>query len=99
VCQQIRSVVSDRLYSRVKYSILAYSHPNIPEGQAEIVYKCLEPYGSIHSLEDLVIEAKSRKCASTFKQPDTSIPESLLYHLRRFIKEGWVRVVEDGEDK
>jgi hypothetical protein len=82
-----------------KYSLTRASRPSVPEGQAAIVYKCLEPYGSNHSLEDLVIEAKSRKYASTFKQPDTSIHESLLYHLNRFNKAGWVRVVEDGDGR
>jgi hypothetical protein len=82
-----------------RYSLARAARPNIPRGQAETVYKCLEPYGSFHTLEDLVIEAKSRKYASTFKQPDTSIPESLLYHLRRFIKEGWVRLIEDSDEK
>ncbi len=82
-----------------RYTLTTASRPNISEGQAEIVYKCLEPHGSVHSLEELVIEAKSRKYASTFKQPATSIHESLLYHLNRFSKERWIRVIEDGENK
>jgi hypothetical protein len=80
-----------------RYSLTRASRPSVPRGQAEIVYKCLEPYGSFHTLEDLVIEAKSRKFVSTFKQPETSIAESLLYHLNRFIKAGWVRVIEDDQ--
>ncbi len=78
-----------------RYFLTHAAWPNVPRGQAETVYKCLEPYGAVHSLQELVIEAKSRKIASTFKQPDTSIHECLLYHLNRFKNAGWVRVVED----
>lgn len=79
-----------------KYTLTRASRPNISEGQAEILYKCLEPFGSVHSLEELMVEAKSRKYLSTFKREDLPLRESLLYHLNRFIKAGHVRVMEDG---
>ena len=46
-----------------------------------IVYMCLEPSGSIHSLEDLVRDCARREYKATFKDPNTDIRKSILYHL------------------
>jgi negative regulator of sigma E activity len=63
---------------------------------AEVLYKCLEPYGSIYTLEQLIAAAKKRNYESTFKrEKSATVRESLLYHLNRFKKRGFVRVVED----
>ena len=78
------------------YTLVRTSRPRISAGQAEIVYMCLEPYGSIHNLEELVSEASGRNYKATFKRADsTTIEESLLYHLHRFIEMGIVRMVDD----
>jgi hypothetical protein len=83
-----------------RYTLTSAAKPHIADGgkdivQAEILYKCLEPYGSIHALEQLIAAAKSRKYESTFKyQNSATVRGSLLYHLNRFKKRGIVRVVE-----
>jgi hypothetical protein len=69
--------------------------PQLPAGQAEVVYKCLQPYGTKHSMEELVMRAKKRNLSALFKRTDaTTIPECLHYHLKRFIAAGHVRVEE-----
>jgi hypothetical protein len=67
--------------------------------QAEILCKCLEPYGSSYALEQLILAAKSRNDESTFKHEKSAIvSESLLYRSNRFKKKEIVRVVEDTPD-
>jgi len=46
-----------------------------------IVYMCLEPSGSVHSLEELVRDCTRRGYKATFKDPNTDIRKSILYHL------------------
>jgi hypothetical protein len=46
-----------------------------------IVYMRLEPSGLIHSLEDLVLDCARRECKAIFKDPNTDIRKSVLYHL------------------
>jgi hypothetical protein len=46
-----------------------------------IVYMCLEPSGSVHSLEELVRDCTWRGYKATFKDPNTDIRKSILYHL------------------
>ncbi|HEY1657351.1 MAG TPA: hypothetical protein VGG14_03325 [Candidatus Sulfotelmatobacter sp.] len=87
-----------------KYTLTSAAKPHISDGgkdvvQADILYKCLEPYGSIHTLEGLIVAAKSRNYESTFKRENSAtVRESLLYHLNRFKKNGIVRFVEDTPD-
>ena len=87
-----------------RYTLTSAARPHIAEGgkdtvQAEILYKCLEPYGSILTLEQLIVAAKKRNYESTFKHEESAtVRESLLYHLNRFKKRGFVRVVEDSPD-
>jgi hypothetical protein len=50
-----------------------------------ILYMCLEPFGSVHSLADLVRYCTGRGYKATFKDPHTDITKSILYHL--FLKE------------
>jgi hypothetical protein len=45
-----------------------------------IVYMRLEPSASIHSLEELVRECARREYKATFKDPNTDIRKSILYH-------------------
>ena len=69
--------------------------PQLAAGQAEVIYKCLEPYGSVHSLEELLVRAKKRGLSAHFKNTSaTTIPGSLHHHLKRFIEAGFVRVEE-----
>ena len=46
-----------------------------------IIYMCLEPSGSVHSLEELVRDCTRRGYKATFKDPNTDIRKSILYHL------------------
>ena len=57
------------------------TRPKIQEGQMTIVYGCLGPSGSVHSLEELVRDCTRRGYKSTFKDPNTDIRKSILYHL------------------
>jgi hypothetical protein len=87
-----------------RYTLTSAAKPHISDGakdivQAEILYKCLEPYGSIFTLEQLIAAAKSRNYESTFKrEKSTTVRESLLYHLNRFKKKGIVRIVDNPSD-
>jgi hypothetical protein len=87
-----------------RYTLTSAARPHIADGgkdtvQAEILYKCLEPYGSILTLEQLIVAAKKRNYESTFKhEKSATVRESLLYHLNRFKKRGFVRVFEDSPD-
>jgi hypothetical protein len=54
-----------------EYTLTSAAKPHISDGgkdivQADILYKCLEPYGSIHTLEQLISAAESRNYESTF---------------------------------
>jgi hypothetical protein len=69
--------------------------PQLAAGQAEVVYKCLEPFGTRYSLEELLLRAKKRGLSAHFKNTSaTTIPGSLHHHLKRFIEAGYVRVEE-----
>ena len=57
---------------------------------------CLEPYGTVHSLDELMVQAKRRNYLATFKRNDLPLRDSLLYHLKNFMKDGYVRLVEDA---
>ena len=78
------------------YTLKREKRPSpLPAGQAEIVYQCLEPYGSKHSLEELIMRAKKKSLSAHFKNTSaTTIPGALHYHLKRFIEAGYVRVEE-----
>ena len=77
-----------------KYTLTSAARPRVSEGQTEILYKCLEPFGTLRTLVELISEARRRNYLSTFKREDLPIRESLLYHLNRFVKSGAVRAVE-----
>lgn len=87
-----------------KYTLVSAAKPHISDSgkdvvQADILYRWLEPYGSIHTLQQLIGAAKSRNYEFTFKRENSAtIRESLLYHLNRFKKRGIVRIVEDGAE-
>jgi len=60
-----------------KYELTSAAYPRLSEGEAEVVYKCLEPYGTRHSLEELTKEASKRKLSAHFKSASsTTIPDS-----------------------
>lgn len=65
--------------------------------QRLIVYRCLEPLGSMHKLEDLADECQRRNYKSTYKKPVTDprkfLLYSILYHLRIMESAGLVRDV------
>lgn len=37
-----------------RYELTSAAIPKLSKGGAEVVYKCLEPYGKRHSLEELI---------------------------------------------
>ena len=60
-----------------------------------IVYMCLEPSGSVHSLEELVRDCTRRGYKSTFKSADEDIRKSILYRLNLLDEKGLVREIRD----
>jgi len=58
-----------------------------------ILYMCLEPFASVHSLADLVRECKGRGYKATFKDPNTDISKSVLYHLKLLKEKGLIQEV------
>ncbi len=55
--------------SNPRFALTRQSRPKIQEGQQTIVYRCLEPPGAEHCLDDLVRDCISRNYKSTFKDP------------------------------
>lgn len=81
------------------YALTSAATPRLADGnravtEAEVVYKCLEPYGSKHSLEQLIQAAEYRKIEALFTSRTNTVRACLLYHLNRFEKAGIVQVVE-----
>lgn len=76
-----------------RFTLTRQSRPKIQEGQQTIVYMCLEPYGSVHSLEDLVSDCLSRNYKATYKDPNTDIRKSILYHLNLLSESNLIREV------
>jgi hypothetical protein len=70
--------------SNPRFALTRASRPTIQRGQMTIVYEALEPFPSIHSLDDIVDYCRKHKYESTFKS-ETNIPRSILYHLNRLI--------------
>jgi hypothetical protein len=68
--------------SNPRFELTRQSRPKIQEGQMTIIYMCLEPCGSVHSLEDLVRDCSGRGYKSTFKDVNNDIRKSILYHLK-----------------
>jgi hypothetical protein len=67
--------------SNPKFALTRPARPEIQEGQMTIADMCLEPSGSIHSLEDRVRDYARRRYKAKFKDPNTDIRKSMLYHL------------------
>lgn len=76
--------------SNPRFTLTTDGWPKLQEGQMEIVFRSLQPFGSEHSLEDLVRECISRGYKSTFKDPNTDIRKSILYHLNLLNESGAV---------
>jgi len=79
------------LESNPRFALTTTGWPKLQEGQMEIVFRSLQPFGSDHSLEDLVRECMSRGYRSTFKDPNTDIRKSILYHLNLLCELGSVK--------
>jgi hypothetical protein len=75
--------------SNPRFTLTRQSRPKIQEGQQTIVYMCLEPCGSVHSLEDLVRDCNRRG----YKAADEDIRKSILYHLNLLDVGGLVQEV------
>lgn len=77
-----------------RYELASAAYPRLSQGEAEVVYKCLEPFGTSHSLDELVNEAKKRHLEALFKRRDsTTVMKCGHHHLRLFKEAGIVRVV------
>jgi repressor of nif and glnA expression len=81
--------------SNPRFALTRPARPQIQEGQMTIVYMCLEPSGSVHSLEELVRDCTRRGYKSTFKSADEDIRKSILYHLNLLDEKGLVREIRD----
>jgi hypothetical protein len=90
-------VVKTLLGAANLYELTSAAIPRLGEGEAQVVYRCLEPYGKRHTLEELIVEAERRHLSAHFKRLDsTTVRKSVRHHLRLFIKDGIVRVVAGG---
>jgi hypothetical protein len=70
--------------NRERYTLTSAAEPYIADGgkgivQAKTLYKCLELYGSIYTLEQLIVAAKSRKYESTFKDENSATVVSRFF--------------------
>ena len=54
---------------------------------------CLEPFGSVHSLEELVRDCTGRNYKATYKDPNTDIHKSILHHLILLAESNLIREV------
>jgi hypothetical protein len=54
---------------------------------------CLEPFGTVQSLEELVRNCSRRGYKSTFKSPDEDIHKSILHHLKLLDELGLIQEV------
>lgn len=77
-----------------KYSLAnASTSRKIAKGQAEAVYRYLQPHPSQHTLDELVRKAELDGYESLFNgKGSPTIRESLTYHLGRFATNGIVNV-------
>ncbi|MGA2697920.1 MAG: hypothetical protein ABSE92_17810 [Terriglobales bacterium] len=77
--------------SNPRFALTRQSRSQIQEGQQTIVYMCLEPFGSVHSSEELVRACTGRNYKATFKDPNTDILKSILYHLNLLAERDLIR--------
>ena len=77
--------------SNPRFALTRLSRPRIQEGQQTIVYMCLEPFGSVHSIEELVRDCAGRNYKATYKDPNTDIRKSILYHLNLLAESHLIR--------
>lgn len=70
--------------------------PKLGQGEAEVVYMCLESDGAKpKTFTELVKEAERRKLPAHFKTAtSTTIPKSLDYWLDEFKERCWIRIIE-----
>jgi hypothetical protein len=79
-----------------KYTLARESAAKISKGQAQAIFKYLQPYASVHTLDEVIRKAELEGYKSLFNgRGSPTIRESLTYHLRRFAKNRIVRVIED----
>lgn len=79
--------------SNPRFSLARSSRSKISAGQMAIVYSCLKPVESVHSLEELVKECEERDYRSTFRNPKTDIRKSILYQLNLLAKSDLVKEI------
>ena len=79
--------------SNPRFTLTRQSRPKIQEGQMTIVYMCLEPFGTIQSLEELVRSCSRRGYKSTFKRADEDIHKSILHHINLLNELGLIQEV------
>ena len=85
------------------YTLTSAARPRLTdvdrETEAQVVYRCLEPYGSQHSLDQLIEAAKYRKIEALFTGKDNTVRACLRHHLNLFKKRGIVRIIENHESE
>ena len=70
--------------SNPRFGLVRLSRPKLQSGQMTIIYERLEashPNGL--TLEELVHECRKQRYELTFRNPNTDIRKSILYHLNR----------------
>jgi hypothetical protein len=75
----------DYIASNPRFALTSAARPRIQRGQMTILYESLEPFPSEYSLEELVSRCIERGYKSTFRNANTDIRKSNLYHLNRFL--------------
>jgi hypothetical protein len=71
------------------------SRPKLQKGQMTIVYECFERNRRL-ALTDLVSCCDRPEYRDTFRNPNTDITKSVLYHLKR-MQEGTVGRVKNAQ--
>jgi hypothetical protein len=71
--------------SNPRFALTSAARPRLQRGEMTIVYECLEPYPKVYSLEELVRRCSERDLQSRFRNPNTDVRKSILYHLNRLL--------------
>jgi hypothetical protein len=70
--------------SNPRFALIRSSRPKLQRGQMTVVFECLEAsYPGGLTLEELVQACQKQRYYLTFRNPNTDIRKSILYHLNR----------------
>jgi hypothetical protein len=70
--------------SNPRFALMRLSRPKLQRGQMTIIFERLEAsHPNSLTLEELVQECRKQSYELTFRNPNTDIRKSILYHLSR----------------